>query len=924
MSYLKLAKEYLVSNNNILLTDHFNKLWLAGCNNRMKSGISIPHRILGDPHDLHQSLSPNESVIAFKSSFQNLYILTSNKRLVVFRATFRATYSTRDEEYIYINNSSYNRFIDNSSQLALLTNSVPNNSIPIPPDNTSKDAERAINQSYLFERVNTDDYDSSTIPPPSSWSLLSWDDFSRLYGKARIDYISQTQSMINNGIGSTGSWTQSEEKLALAIKQIESNPSESPMPEISHYHLKSISPNINGDSNCKNIYYDVDGIVFGPNRVIFKIGNRFIVEVINLGSSENIMRIPKFKNLPLTKIRMAPNCYMICEACMPKYDEYRFMEHFIYLKKAGSYPIHYLIFPYCGGINNFIQWIKFSDPFADFNPEILHWRRDDNLIYFIKDDVLWCHCNNINAFVETSTRREEVIITRTHFTDYVFKIENDCRSVSSYMSDPKNHTNISIPPYPLTDIQIYPLRCTYLNSGCNVPVVVLNSAPDRGIRLASLKNSVILYAGGLKYYGAINDKMFVYIDQYTMHSITCKCYSIDTTIHHNIYPLPVPEQYISSIRLKENIIIESCVRNYQYIYYAFYCNNFNFLQQLVSMDQKVEILDSDLQLNEHLLFRPQNMYNHKDLSIRNFNNCFMKIMDELPSINTNIIMTIRFFPGNSNSAVGQGVRYVFFTNVVQDFADLYLQRHNHVTEFQNSIMCLSVSQLRDLGKLLVLILCNLSTHLHIRMPLVLIYAIKCKLPTRSDLEFIAELEDAQAFRSLQEIRNDSLALDASGFQDYDSGLRSICKFDLHLEGPAREIAYGFLKNFQLSDITQMNFLTLDHYLSGKYNYDIKRFLGQIRFVNVPEELRDILREVINNLTQAEFSTLLMNWSGRCVIETSLNYTIEIYQTIKKTIMFATCYRTIHINSKIVDLPPYPEFTAIIKPLLIDRCDVMND
>ena len=933
MTYLQLAKEFWTSGNNILLRDHNDGLWLAGCNYSRKSGIQNFETVLGHPHNLKLSLSSDETVTEFKSYIRNLFILTNHKRLIVFRCELRFSYDAQDENYMTGFSPSYNKSYDNSTQLDLLNNTFFNKTLSsIPTEEKSPSVNTIpledapiVNQDLLFERSNDIEH---SLEYQAEWRLLSWDDFSNLRGKARNDYITQTREMISNSIGDENSWTQSEEMLSLAIQQIESPAPIDPETAVCkpvHHHIGSLSWNSTNSSIV--IYNNVDGIVFGPSRIIFKIGNRFVVEVINTASSAPNT---KFKNLPLTKIQMTPNSYLICEACVPSYDEYHFMKDFIHLRNNAR-GLNYLIFPTTDANDIHVKWINFPDPFVDFNPEILHWNRrpSNNLIYFINDEVLWYHDNDVDKFIKTSTRSDELLITRTPYDDaiYIAKNIHELCVISNYTLQFERFRQWIFSfdaKTPLSQVQLYNIKCCN-GSGCNgLSIMVCNSTIH--VRSTNTSNIDVLPArtGKFDHYGALNDKMFVYIEANIMYTISCNCYSSDKIATYNTYPLPIPDSEISSLSLRESVIIESNIGNYQYIYYAFYCSSFMFFQQLISPDLKVQIQDSDLPLNEHLLFKQMITHRNMTFSVKNLTNCLDLLLDNLESIQTTTLIYVDIRDEYTNRARGQGVRYSFFTKAAEEFANLYLTRHNHVTEFHGMITLLSIDKLRDLGKALALMLFNLQSNLLIRLPLILVYAIKCRLPTESDLELIAGFEDPEALTVLQQIRNDRSALRTAGFQDYYSGLETICKFDRVYEMFVRQIAYGFLTMFRSQNISAMNFLTLDQYLSGKYSYDIKRFLRQIRMIKVPDELQTVILKEIDALSQNEFVALLLNWSGKSTIVRTGNYDIEFTKKINSVVLFSTCFRSIKINSDYIGESPYEDFTLMLKTLLTVKCDEMAD
>lgn len=942
MTYLQLAKEFWTSGNNILLSDHNNRLWLAGCNSARKSGINTYETILGHPHDLKHSLYHGETVVIFKSYIRNLFILTNYKRLIVFRIELKVSYDIYIADYINAYTLADNYSVDNSQQLDLLaqldtsfqqhspaSNLIPNLKLSEPSHNEI--IPDSFNQEHLFECINKTEavtpshtLSSHTSSPITSWRLLNWDKFTRLQGKARSDYIAQTRSMISDGIGISTSWTQSEENLSLAIRQIEEPESDlkTLVPEANHHHIQSLKWHPTKPSEPMTSYRNVDGIVFGPYGVVFKIGNRFVIEILTIDGRRSIPS--KFRDLPLTRINMTPNSYTICEACMLAYDECRFLEHYIYLRNANS---NFIIFPIPSYSTYSIKFIKFPDPFPNFNPEILHWRRSDDLIYFIHNEVLWYHDNNTDSFVRTATKRDELIITRTHFTDEIYVVTHvncEYRMISNYGSkqiilDLHNE-------YPLQQIQIYNLRCCQ-RFCAGLCIITVNSALNQHIWLPDLTNInlILLHTNDFKYYGVINDKMFAYIDKNIMHTITCKCGVLDTMAKakYDIRPLPVPDSDITTLHLQENVIIESHVRDYKYIYYGFYCNCFNFYQQLVSVNPIVQISDADIPINEHLLFRQMITNEFMSRNVTDLTNCFWELIDLVSLIKKTTLLSIDIRRNSWGIATGRGVRFTFFTKAAQGFADLYLVSHNHVTEFHNRIQDLTDEQLEKLGKALTLMLFNLQSHLPVRLPLILVYMIKCRPPLESDLEFIAGFEDPEAVAMLREIRNDPAALETAGFKDYCSGLQSICKFDLKYEKSVRAIARGFLTMFHSQNITLMNFLTIDQYLSGKYSYDIKHFQCQIKMITVPDKLQILILNEIDALSRNEFATLLLNWSGKSSVDKTAFYSIAVIKNLGITIKFSTCSRTIYIDSKIMDETSYPEFAATLKIFLTDKCDIMQ-
>lgn len=935
---------YWISNNNILFQREDGVLLIAGCNGNNNKTNTVPSNgYIGKPRELGLQLRSGETVAKFHAYYTRIFILTNQGRLLSLGE------GRGDRFNDILNSCTYDKTrtqfgcqkqLNALNNFNFQSNTLPETVLPISQEFQTK---LLANPDVIHER----DFESYDERPTASltsikntrWELLDMESFDKLRGQQRASYISNTQSEIERAFRSddSNSWVKDSDKLDRAFKQLDTpeplnndnvKPSTScqPIQPIHQHSSSSVNMNDHSISKTKNC---VEDVVFGQHRIMYKIGEHFVVEIINNNYWPSVLE--HFSTLHMQKINLDVNCYRICPACLPKHDRCLFLKHFVYLGKDNN---HWLIFP-IGATSPIVEYTHFTTDF-DFDPHLLKWDHEQSLVYIILGNDLWYKSRVSNTLIKCRISVKKLLFMKSDYYDSLYnQTTSDCvLSVNSGISEDRTECIPIISNLIISNLrQIFRLCC--LSNQYEFIFAYEEPLKNNEDRVSLRGDKIFVNVFGLKAYGQPNVSNIVFIDQFVMYAITSNTgqYSVNylkfekrISIHR--IPLPVSAENISCVKFDGLIVLEVDAEQ-RYIYYSSSTDKHNFRQMMMP---RIKDFTSQSLTIENLLFQPPlNLDDCGTVPIdKNDNNRthYSKIINYIAKTSTPGYISIKTYKGEIREAFGRGVRVSSFTKTMHEFANQYLIRHNSITEFNSALIKnLDPGTLRFLGKILAFCFLNLDERLLYHMPLTLLSALLCKIPTQAEFEYIAEKEDPVAYQNLIAIKADpAIAPDI----DYDEAIRSVCKFYPYTQ--IIEIARGFLENFYCPSLHLMNVVTLDEFLSGKYVLDVERLISQINIdtkilqEHVRSNIFTLFVNLIRSLNQKQLATLLYNLSGTSVINSSWIYGIKIVQETNKTaVKFGTCDHSVYVPKVLIEHFLNGDIDIDdIKQVLVPMCDILVD
>lgn len=671
------------------------------------------------------------------------------------------------------------------------------------------------------------------------------------------------------------------------------------------------------------ILENVINIIFGEDTILYQKGTQFIIEIFNGKPGSNMGN--KYGLLPTILDKENTNCH---EICFPfEIKMYAFKSHFLYVKSEDE---HHIIAPFSRG-DHCMQWFHFkADFFVDSSK--IYWNRLEQCIYIesVAKNVIYVQTgNNLKPLIT----REIPYIFIDDMYDHIFCVYDRIYLYTGY-GFTKFCNLSSVVHSSIEDLFIFPKASSTFKSKKNYHnesvVIVLHNGSALSNRVTFSSNIIYVSGEGLEHKSFLKGRGMAFICDSKLNVIVNN--TIDWTVGtvetsrlsndsaHLQYHLPMPQTEIVRVSWGDSIVIETATNKY----YAHIYDNFS-LKSFHTVP-KIQKFPVPRLVHTNLVSSDRNASRSNSLSIRiQLRDSFMtKLLSLAEMFNADFFVSVTNFELASNVAHGEGTNRNFFEKAVLELAEFAFITHNYLTELNiDALEKLNDAQLYVIGKALVMIINNIGSHLPIRLPLILVAAIRRRLPTKAALEFFAIHEDPEALNHLRTMENSPSELKAACYDDYMHGLHCLCKFDNYPEPRkgqayeiARKIANGFLYNSTFNQ-ARYNMPTLDYYLSGPFKIDIERIISNIFFHNQHVHGPKLLN-FIRSLPDDKLRILLANWTGSSVPSRSL-YHIKIESNSRTIVIFTTCSRLMTISDKL--FTNYPE--AMWADILASECWMMQ-
>lgn len=896
----KFIKSIHSSGHNILIVNNQNELYAVGDNTYGKINPSSKETNTAELVHLGIRLEAEECIVEFMSYIANVCIYTSHQRLFFLKS-------------------------NNSSRDPVLGQTKISQS---DSDETDTDQERGSDDSECL----SDEEDASEAqianrtlieipfePPPEieQIELIDISDQEKDDVKARKkkdDEITETSSSRRKK-KKNSSETQMQNIITNFLYMTISEVQEMPIFEIGSPYAKNW-----------HVVENVSGVIFGMDNPMFQIGDDTFVEIFNIVNKFSPDRAfqPQLSQTLVDPERNRWQIHFPFDA-----DIRLFSLHFMYLRSGN---VHHVVIPTVSDImkSTLVKWIYFR---ADFDISLIdiHWSSVDETIYVVNKDTIYIYQSIDGAL--TPFMQAGVIyffMDRLFYED--FYVVDEC----GYYQGLYTKKIGSAIPLPIEKIYILDTSSTQeydIIKLTSVPIVIYKykDTSTREKRVSFYDDLISVNVKGLRYWGMLDDSCFVYIENnylWIIGSTLRPWWNPNLEwVSRSQFPclvwcrniLPVAEKEIENVSFDGSLVIQT-----KYEIYCFHVFK-KFELYPLTLESSTDITSNSM-INMSLINKQKypNFSNHWAVSIQSSDISLIKFMTLAEMIPINMGIEVSYTDAFNKVSIGDGVKVTFCEQAMLQLADTYFITHNILSELNLSVLNkYTDTQLYVFGKTIALAYNTMKNFLPIRLPLILLAAIQRRIPSIEDLEWFSRHEDPEAYHSLRTIRDDSEAIQESGFDSYEAALKFLCKFDN--QGPqlypkARLIANGIIYHTHIRNLTEMNLPTLDYCFSGSYDIDVERFISQINMEQMRRPYRERFHAFIHSLNQEQLASLLFNWSGSRVPNRNLTYHVASTHDTDHVVQFSICTQHMFINTKL-----FKEYDQEMwNVLLTQQCNVMRE
>ena len=324
-----------------------------------------------------------------------------------------------------------------------------------------------------------------------------------------------------------------------------------------------------------------------------------------------------------------------------------------------------------------------------------------------------------------------------------------------------------------------------------------------------------------------------------------------------------------------------------------------------NIDQRVEIDKSIIDYEAKFNF---NNYDQKyiDVEIReNPWTSLLAIAYILPTYQT----TIRYVDRQESISSGNGTTRTFYHDALMSFYHTYLEvKNNRICFNLDAWKKLSAFDMYKIGKTLRFAILNIKCNLNIRLPLEFSVALartqdSSYEPSTNELDAYYKYIDPNTWAKSAPFSScsDKEFKEMFGHPNYDSYLRHVLDYETDTENNhvinsiATNVAQGFIELYNVKNLSEMNLVTIDYYLSGDYLIDRELLISNIVDCNNNEFIETLIRV----LPEEKLAILLRNWSGTSTV-IDRKYKVKITDNSNSKnyvcdVRFHTCDLTLEIE-----------------------------
>ena len=316
---------------------------------------------------------------------------------------------------------------------------------------------------------------------------------------------------------------------------------------------------------------------------------------------------------------------------------------------------------------------------------------------------------------------------------------------------------------------------------------------------------------------------------------------------------------------------------------------------------KIHSLNFDTVCMDQIIYPPRNYDYEVRISINQNSNKLEKFLNMMEMHGRDILFYLQYRHKSQTISHGDGVTREFMDTALREFAQKYLIKHNHITEFNISEMVtLSEDQLFNMGTMLHAAIVHNKNSLPIRLPISFLAAIRKRKASVMELEYFLGIENPSVLKNASPYKNDLEMIKSFGYDSYISLLKRWCyfyyqpEFFVQTEYISNTLAEGFLYYANVNNLTSMNLPTLDNYVSGEYHINVDLLIENLIVTvskSVPQQYqdcKDLLVNILRNMTEDKLVILLKNWTGCSMVMSSNKYNIKVSKIKNFDIRFGTC------------------------------------
>lgn len=874
-----MIKKIHIYDQNILLIDYDNRLWIMGNNPDRVTGFGKKNEPIYSPIFTGITLESDETVKKFYCYQYLLSIYTSKGNLWISRNLHK------NKKRKKINNETSSRvslFVaNNDGSISIVENSGMRSSENSQSDD---DSGRISNEDIESDNDNTED------------------------------------SNENNGDGEYSDEINNSENYA-------NSDNHSYFDSLLYRHIPR-----NSMCGIDLLEENVDEVTYSSNSIFFRKGDSIFIYDMNLTLEEMIVK--KIFGLSFIGITSREN-YVYYQFIFPfDRNKIMFMNDFVYIL-SGNY--HHVFYVSEGNIFDTkypISWIYFKSD-LDINENDIYSCRDENSVYVKNKNTVYKYSHAIHDIIEfvDDSAKSFIIPTNDDCGNALFCIREDGVyfdygildkdiDVSEYNNDIVDAEKSGNSPIILVKKE--------------APFIYETDGDNIYFNVNSLEHYKLMDSGLI--YSDKNTLFYCTTSLLAEHTYnTIEIEKIDTHggISYYIYMFTNVPNPITDIKFTNHLIlIESNDKHY---YHTIDTLNFSVTKftEIILSDNQHKL---NLVVKNHIIRDKKTFESSVSISLNVSSNKFEKLLNIAEMFGNRVDYEIEFREGTKVISYGDGPKRELMETSAIDFSEKYLLIDNVLAEFNiNSMEKFTDSELYSVGGMLHSIICHSGNHLPIRLPISLMCELLKKEPNVLELEYFAKIEDEEAFYNAHSIKNNIDAIKSTGFDSYEECLKFLCKYYNNPEKSkyiSKKIATGFHDYHYVKNKSIMNFPTVDYYLSGDYVMDRNMLINRLRVYdetkNSTVDYKEIIENFIKNISENKLRILLKNWSGTSIIKKSLIYGVTIvpktnkYTDTRSDIYFATCNLNIIISESLIkNVDTTDSLTDILTTPMNSMIDMMN-
>ncbi len=799
----------LISNDNILIIDSLNKLWIMGNNEYRRTGVGESHdHVVYMPAYTGIQLDSDENIKKFHVHDSLITIFTTHGRLFIGNHQYTPDsmlkfigetydnffYGSRHRNHTITNSSS--RIPEPGSFIAAFPNQMPgsesffatfpSNQMPEPNFLMLDRIDMEIDN-VLESKNDSDEYDD-----PHDHSDSDDDDLDgeKSDSSSDNDHIIEQDSIADN--------------LCTFRKAIRMR---------NKFNVEKIP------SGFSLLESSVDQIMALYDTIFFLKGGSLYMYDIEHDPVNSIIS----KQLGLSRILHKAGFYYYYQLILPfDITNIKFFDTFVYIFSNNYHHILTVSDKLTDSANYNVVWLYFKTD-IQFDISDIHYCSDETCVYIQHDNKIYKYNHATHKLI---------VIKKTidpKYKTYIIKTPDRvaCQIVSISAEDIYEDSFKSTLKlqHPLLQNFVDIDDVDFRYPGSYIIFIKL----DDYKRLETYDNILFFNISGLSHYYSYNSGI-IYCDSETIFYLRTKKIkkNRDDITELNVIPTSNSRYYlymftktpspISNVQFTNTmILLESSGKFYYYAISSksdFKVNKFTeIIYKSKSDDMPTELVMKHLV--EHTKLDYESVVR---ITIDLSSNKFAKMLSLMELIHPDTDLDIEFVKKNKQISFGEGPKREFMETAVVQFAEKFLIKHNVLTTFRvEAFDTLSKYDLINIGKMLHTVICQSTNPLPIRLPLVLLMALKKRPMKLSELEYFAEKENPELFCIAKKNSTNFESLD-SGYDTYKAYLKHLCKYDHNdkLANIRKQIACGFIYRRHISDINRINYPTLDYYLSGDY------------------------------------------------------------------------------------------------------------